>query len=559
MDFLNKAFAQLKDLFQSMTPGARLTAALLLVVIVISLGYLFTHQVSGTDLYLFGGESFSAGDLQAMEAAFGKAGLKSYRLEGTKIAIPRGDQAVYTAALVDNNALPPQFGSYLTNAVQGDSPFLSSKQREGRIKVAKEKEISLIIRSLPGIEKAAVLYDEQSSPGFNSTKKQSASVYVKALGTQQLDQEQVRKIRLLVKSAFAGMKAEEVTVADSNGPVYAGTDDLSGPGPVTDDPYILRKREHERDWQTKILKALAYVPGVMVTTIVELDKKKFHQSEDVKHDPKTVAQTTTEKEKTRTRDGGGPGGRPGYVPQQPRANSPTTVQTGRSGGSSEEETESESTTVSQISSTRTSTEDVGLTPEWIKATIGIPTSYFVQVWQQRNPAGANEEPKIPDQAALDKIREEETGKVREYVASMLLPAKGNADQTQLVTVKEFQDIAPADIPTPDMSEKAIGWLGEYWPTVGMLGLAGFSLLMLRSMTRAVPSASPVAQARVKSTATGAASAPEEEESEKVNKRTSRLAKFAAGGPSLRDELSELVTEDPDAAANILRAWIGTPQ
>ena len=32
--------------------------------------------------------------------------------------------------------------------------------------------------------------------------------------------------------------------------------------------------------------------------------------------------------------------------------------------------------------------------------------------------------------------------------------------------------------------------------------------------------------------------------------------FSGSGPSLRDELSELVKEDPDAAANILRAWIG---
>jgi flagellar biosynthesis/type III secretory pathway M-ring protein FliF/YscJ len=35
-----------------------------------------------------------------------------------------------------------------------------------------------------------------------------------------------------------------------------------------------------------------------------------------------------------------------------------------------------------------------------------------------------------------------------------------------------------------------------------------------------------------------------------------LRRSADGGPSLRDELSDLVKEDPDAAANILRTWIG---
>ncbi len=44
MDFLNKALAQFSDLFRSMTPGGRITAGLLLVVAVVSVGYLFQHR-----------------------------------------------------------------------------------------------------------------------------------------------------------------------------------------------------------------------------------------------------------------------------------------------------------------------------------------------------------------------------------------------------------------------------------------------------------------------------------------------------------------------------------
>ena len=49
MDVLNKALAQINDLFKSMTPGARLTAGLLMIVVVISLAYLFNHQMAGGD------------------------------------------------------------------------------------------------------------------------------------------------------------------------------------------------------------------------------------------------------------------------------------------------------------------------------------------------------------------------------------------------------------------------------------------------------------------------------------------------------------------------------
>src|SRR3954463_16583480 len=82
MDFLNKALAQLSELFRSMTPGARITAGLLLAVVVISLGYLFQHGASGPDTYLFGGEPISSGKLDRVEAAIAKAGLSDFQREG---------------------------------------------------------------------------------------------------------------------------------------------------------------------------------------------------------------------------------------------------------------------------------------------------------------------------------------------------------------------------------------------------------------------------------------------------------------------------------------------
>ena len=550
MDFLNKTFAQVTDLFQSMTPGARITAGLLLALVVISVGYLFTHQVSGTDVYLLGAKSFAASDLPAMEAAFAKAGLNSYELEGTKIRIPRGQQSEYIAALADGNALPPKFGDFLDELLKGESPFVSTKQRQERLKIAKQKELSLIIRSMEGIENAAVLYETQTERGFNGTVVKTASVSVKPLGSRQLDQSQVQKIRYVVASAFA-MKPENVTVADLNGQVYAGGDP-SQSGDVIGDAYIARKRAHEKDWQIKILSALSYVPGVNVSILVDLDKKQVHQSEEVKHNPKPVPVKMIEEERTHSQEGGSSGGRPGFASQQPKANAQASLANTRGAGTFEEDNESKTQTFSALDGTQTTTKEVGLTPKRVTATIGIPTSYFVKVWQERNPAGADEEAKSPDQAELDKIRQEEIAKIREYVAPLLLPVEGITDLTDLVTVKEFQDITPAEIPVPGAGEKALSWLGQYWATLGMLGLAGFSLLMLRSMTRATPAAPASAQTKGSS-----AAGPEQEEEETRVK--SRLSRFTGSGPSLRDELSGLVSEDPDAAANILRAWIGSPQ
>src|SRR5690348_14759204 len=152
MDFLNKAFAQIAELFRSMTPGARITAGLLLAVVVVSVGYLFNHQVSGGNSYLLEGQHFSQAELNAMEAAFGKAGLGNFEFEAGRVRVPRSLKAKYMAALVDGDALPAHFGSHLDAAVNKPSPFTSKAQQEAMLKTALQKTLVDVIRSMSGIE-----------------------------------------------------------------------------------------------------------------------------------------------------------------------------------------------------------------------------------------------------------------------------------------------------------------------------------------------------------------------------------------------------------------------
>ena len=112
MDFLNRAYAQIADLFRSMTPGARLTAGLLLVVVVVSVGYLFNSQVSSPSCDLMNGVPVSPNEVNNMVAAFGKAKLTGFKVDGSRILVPRGQESAYMAALADNNALPVDFSQH---------------------------------------------------------------------------------------------------------------------------------------------------------------------------------------------------------------------------------------------------------------------------------------------------------------------------------------------------------------------------------------------------------------------------------------------------------------
>ena len=336
MDVLNKSLAQINDLFKSMTPGARLTAGLLLIVVVVSLAYLFNHQLAGGDADLLGGQPFTAGEMSAMEAAFGKAGLNGYTIVGNRIRVPAGQKAAYMAALVDHGALPAHFGDYLTSAMSKVGPFSSRQQQEELLKIAKQQELASIILSMDGIEKASVQYDAQKKTGFRQNSLASASVSVKRHGMLPLEEKQVPMIRHLVAGAFAGLAPEDVSVIDLNGRTYSRRSG-DGLGSASEDPFVTRMKEYQAMYEAQIHNALSYVPGITVTANVELNKELSTKKEKELFDPKQVAVLRQVEETTTntTEPASAGGGRPGMEAQGP--NQPARLAASGGGNKSSED------------------------------------------------------------------------------------------------------------------------------------------------------------------------------------------------------------------------------
>ena len=71
---------------------------------------------------------------------------------------------------------------------------------------------------------------------------------------------------------------------------------------------------------------------------------------------------------------------------------------------------------------------------------------------------------------------------------------------------------------------------------------------------AATSGESTASAGIAGSSAAEADADEEESNEPT--KTPRLKRFTVAGGDLKNELQVLVKEDPDAAANILRTWIG---
>lgn len=281
-----------------------------------------------------------------------------------------------------------------------------------------------------------------------------------------------------------------------------------------------------------------------------MDREQINRTKSIKYEPKPIAVREVDESSESTREAAGPAGRPGYLAQQ--ANTATAIAVSPSKGSNDSESESKREVISLPNTEQTELQKIGLTPQRVSVSIGIPSSYFEMIWKKHNPPSEGQEPQTPDQKALDDLRNEETTKIQEYVATLLPVAEGVTSPANLVTVKMFQDVQSAEIPAPGLGENAMAWLGEYWSTLGMIGLAMFSLMMLRSMVRTAPTG-PEDEA-----AAGVLPMHAREGEKETAKQAAlkSITRFTGSGPSLRDELSELVQEDPDTAANILRNWIG---
>ncbi len=549
MELALQGFQQLRDFYLSLSAGARLLAVLLAAVVVVSLGFLFTQQVEQADAYLLGGRPFTAGELAAIEAAFAKAGLTGAVIEGNRIRVPRGQEALYVGAMADAGAIPPDFHTYLDKALAEQGPFVSPQKREELLRNAKQKELAFIIRSMPGIENAAVHYDVQRKSGLSRQVVATASVSVKPALGQQLDPERARMIKHLVASAIVGLKPENVTVADLNGRVYAGTgDDATGAG--SEHKYLSVMHAHQKLIEQNILRALQYVPGVTVSAHVELNPEVEGSKRDVRYDNKNGGQLALrEQTMTNRSTTGSPGGRPGLVAQGGANQAAQLSASARSSSSEQEQTMREESTLPahSVSEIR----HIGLTPRRVSVAVGVPSTYFEQIWRKRNPDKAADPEARPDPTEMQQIEQQELEKIRKHVAMLLPPPTDGSDVESLVRVTSFSAVPQESLPEITFADQALGWLGRYWSTLGLLGLSLVGLLMLRKLMQSSAPELPPEAAPPEPAAAGSAAAEEETEQETAKEGTPGWEKPT----TLRDQLVEMVRSDPDTAASILKGWI----
>jgi len=443
MDFLSQTLAQLKSRLQSTPPGTRVAAGLLLIAVAVGAGYLLTFRASGDEVYLFEDARILPEDLPKMRTAFAQKKLNSYTIDGNRIRVPRKQLDLYVSALDEANALPGRPGTCLDELLGKSSFFEGSQMTELRMLNAKQKELVRILCTWDFIADAAVIIDTESQGRFRRDKIITASVSIVPAGSKRLAAGQVASIREFMTGAVAGLKSQNVKISDSSGSL-----DRNDHGALT--------KIYEREWKAKILGALSYVPGAVVTTNVVLDRQDRPKTSDrppVAADYHTNGANVSQSLRPASRRF-----------QQKSERSPAT-------GIPSAETAAMPT--------------AGCTPARISVSVAVPSSYFAKVWQKRNPAANGRNPRVPDPADLEKIRMEETAKIRLQVAALLPPVEGLSDPTRLVNVSTFPDLPPGKAAESSGDKGLAARIGRHRALLlGVLGAALLGLLAARSVIRA---------------------------------------------------------------------------
>jgi flagellar M-ring protein FliF len=549
MDFVNQTIAQIRELFASMTPGARVTAGLLVAVVVISMGFLFQQVSVGPDEYLFGGESLDRRQLPRMEAAMSAAGIK-YETQGTKIRVSPGDKNAAIAAIADAGELPPEFHKIMDDAINGGSLFDFRDTKMQRMRAAREHQASLILGDFPWVEKADVIYNERQGTGLNASRHATAAVSILPAVGESLNSQRARAVKEFVSGA-CDVAIEDIVITNLGSDMLAG-----GDGGVSADDFEhpldrLRVRESDR-LRNIILKQLSDIPGVRVEVNPRIDPKSEERVVQITPESEPVTLSKKEQLLEESHTAGGDGSRVGVEAQA--AQGPPSANRDDVALAQDQTTKtSENKDIaSAVGTKRMETVTAGFVLEEAEASVVVPISYVKAVFRERNPTPEGQAPKEIDANQLDQLQTTIRSEI-EGIVEPLLPklALGENDFKQ-VKVNFVTDLPQAAFPSPSIATSALGMLGTHANTLAMLGLAVVGLVMLRSMVTSAGGNERTAQSmpslKIENDKQSEADAMEGDEAQRPKLKLRKA-------DTLKGDLSEMVASDPDAAAAILRSWI----
>ncbi len=173
----------------------------------------------------------------------------------------------------------------------------------------------------------------------------------------------------------------------------------------------------------------------------------------------------------------------------------------------------------------------------------------------------------PAQADMDTLFKELENNINLAVAGILPPVAAGDDRFKLVSVYRYTEVPPDVIPPPAMTTVFFEFLQESWQTLGChvgIGCHGFGGIDVthqeqhsgRSFQRWFGIALVEKIKDNLDISDGSWFRWRKRRWDRIGPDGKRVRKVEVTGAELKESLSSMIQENPDAAVNLIRTWIG---
>lgn len=540
METIQRTFTQYRDLFRSLTPSQRATLVVVPLMVAAAMGFLLFNGPSSSYVALSWGKTFTTEELMSAEQSLIDAGLNDFRREGQRLLVPRDEVDRYNAALLEGGALPQGWGDELEKQLlENSSPFRTQQQSEAGRDVALSRALKRMIEALPDVDYADVKWATSNAGRrtFGRQPKVTATVWVKPRNGREISRRLVQSLRAAVAGMIPDLDSADVTVFDVAAQI-AHTPESEDD--AFDSRVLTRIREFERDYQSKISKALSYIPNALVTVHVDIDNLKHSVIRERSVDPKktvTIQETSRRDDEKLIQQA--PRSEPGVTPNLPRN------LTAAAGPQQQRTNTVDTSSAVNVPWVQLREEEmIGAMPKAVQVSVQIPEDYYEAIAASRGVArGATDAEKAAFRKEIDEIRTQEEAHARQ-TATTLIPA---SSPVEAVHVSSYVAVDIPEEPLPTSTFDTVSQIAAEWWSAAALGLfALFALVMLkRTMPKLpdAPAAAPDPELFRPPTASAAATTDGEQPEDQPHE------------PTRRDRIQTIVRDNPEMTATLLSRWI----
>lgn len=542
MDIFRNQIQRLQEQLAGLSASQKMLAGTLVVIMVMTL-YWWALYAGKAEMAVLLEQGANTQDNTLILAQLRSTGIR-YQVAGGRILVPAEQREDAFAALAFSHLLPQDNQSTFNEMISKASAFTPTGTREAMMNEARESSLGTIIRRFPGVTGAAVKIDPTRVRGPNGTEP-SASVVISTRARTGGDAKLVNAAADLVAGAVANLKRSSIRIIiDGASHTVRDRDSAFGSG----EDYLTYVQKAERHFHDKVLDHLRFIEGVMVSVSVQPNIER-KETIDHKVDPKNVVQAVlseeTETDETEAAQRGG--GEAGVVANGrmalPDAPTPEVNRT------SSERTRS--TFLPAHGKRDEKVWNPGGDVKVLGCSVLVPRSRFVEVYKHQTNTTDNPDPTV----------------IEPFIAAQLATVKsavcfGLGLKEADVHVATYADLLALPGGAAPLAASAAGSLalGGHVKEIALGALALLSLLMVAGMVKKGTPAPAVAVPQPMMPKLPVQLAGGEEVIGEAAEGLPTLDAMEVDEDSMKasqmvTQVSQMVGENPDAAANLVKRWL----